>query len=307
MAPSAQFISPANGRVYRREMKNQLRLKMLIYLTLMTAGMLLLAASLSGLQFQPGIPIPGAETSPEPARPLDKPGEAVFEARPLLQLPLALLFLSSLVMLLAVLVKKGARKQVFKWAGVLVVVACLYLLLNQIEVEPSGSAGEASQESGSPPVFFYDAAPIGEPPEKLYQLAAAVLILGAAALAAWLVARRSRPLQGAGGLALEAEDALHALGAGEALGGVIIRCYLQMEKIVREERGIERAASLTPREFSAFLAAQGIHLAQIKALTALFEKARYGREPLNQQDEQAALECLAAVRGACGEGGRGGA
>jgi len=284
-------------------MKNQLRRKMLLYLSLMTAGMLLLAAGLSGLQFQPAVPIPGAESSPETARPAGPPREAASETRPLPTLPLALLVLAGFSLLLAFLVKQGARKQVLRWAGVLVLVVCLFLLLDRLPSAPSGASVEASEELGSPPVFTYETAPIGEPPETVFRLAAALLILGAAALVVWLVARRPRPQPGAGDLAQEAEAALHALDAGEELGGVIIRCYLQMEKIVREEKGLERAASLTPREFGAYLAAQGIHLAQITSLTALFEKARYGREQLNRQDERAALECLAAIRAACETGG----
>ena len=100
-------------------------------------------------------------------------------------------------------------------------------------------------------------------------------------------------------LAVEAESAIQALTGGEDLGKIIIKCYVNMEKIISQERGIDRNHSMTPREFEDNLISNGIPQVPIQQLTTLFEKARYGIQILTEQDELIALNSLSAIRKTC--------
>ncbi|HTP10892.1 MAG TPA: DUF4129 domain-containing protein, partial [Anaerolineae bacterium] len=75
----------------------------------------------------------------------------------------------------------------------------------------------------------------------------------------------------------------------------IVRCYQEMSRVVREERGLAREAAMTPREFEDYLASQGLPRAALNTLTRLFEQVRYGSLPAAAQEEALALTCLTEI------------
>jgi len=261
--------------------------------------MLLLAASLSDLHFQPGMPIPEAETSQITNDPGNESEIPVVGFRLLLQLPLVLIFTLRLIVLIIGLVKKIEFKKILKLAGGLLVVLCVFLLLNQTKFSSPTSLFKDSQGIGIPPSFNYDIAPIGNPPKKMFSFVTVILLLGASIFLIWLLYQTSHRSQKDDALAFEASTALKAIEDGHDLGNVIIRCYMQMARIVREEHRIERADSVTPREFEELLAVKGIPILPVHQLTRLFEKVRYGSKTLDFRDEQAAVECLSAIQISC--------
>jgi type II secretory pathway pseudopilin PulG len=100
-------------------------------------------------------------------------------------------------------------------------------------------------------------------------------------------------------LAQEAQEALEALQQGGDFKLTIVRCYEDMSRVVREERGLAREAAMTPREFEDYLAGQGLPRAPINTLTRLFEQVRYGSLPAAADDEAAALSCLTEIAESC--------
>jgi hypothetical protein len=93
----------------------------------------------------------------------------------------------------------------------------------------------------------------------------------------------------------EAEKAYDAILSGRDIKDVILKCYIQMGRILETGRGIERKPNMTTGEFEQLLVAEGIAFQPIHVLTQLFELVRYGHEQLSHQDEQNAKKCLLEI------------
>ncbi len=139
----------------------------------------------------------------------------------------------------------------------------------------------------------------GNPPQTFETVPPAVLWLVIGALGLGLILpviqilrQRSTPTLDADPLLQEFENAALAIQSGLALKNVILRSYFQMAKTLQEERGLERDLTMTVREFEHLVVQKGYPAVPIHRLTELFEKARYGDEPLSDQDEKTALACL---------------
>ena len=267
---------------------------------------MLIAACLPNLQFQPGLPVPGAETISSATQSGETNSTANDTIFPwLLQGALALIFILIFIVLIISLVKKNNIKQIVWLAAGLVILFTLFYLLNWTMPALPNSAAGIAPEAELPKIVNFNVAPIGEPPVKLFGLVMTALLLGAAILSIWLLYKALRRTRHEHPLAREASAALQAIADGDDLKNVIIHCYLQMIKIVQEEQGIEREESVTPREFENFLSARGIPVTPIHQITRLFEKVRYGNKAPDRQDELAAVECLSAIRVSCQTGRRG--
>jgi hypothetical protein len=102
-------------------------------------------------------------------------------------------------------------------------------------------------------------------------------------------------------LSREAEHALGALEKGEALRNVVVRCYVEMGRVIDETRGIRRLKAMTPREFEQQLAQLDLPRSPIHGLTRLFERVRYGTDEPDPVSANQARECLTAIVNACRE------
>jgi hypothetical protein len=280
----------------------QLRRNMMVYLTLATIGMVILSTSLTGLVFQPGLPIPGADSSPSTHASTGATEPQTLGVGKALQFPFAISFGVILLVILLSLGKKVDFRQIAKWVACLLVVAFVSVLLNQIKfnlpVTPAGN----SQEADLPPSVVYDIAPIGDPPQHLYSLVLIFILLAAAVLVAVIIAHAVQRVKADDAIGAEASEALRAIKEGADLRNVIYRCYLQMVKIASEKRGLTREESATPREFERYLVSKGIPDLPIHQLTGLFEKVRYGGKALDSEDEETAVACLSAIHAACESG-----
>jgi hypothetical protein len=96
-------------------------------------------------------------------------------------------------------------------------------------------------------------------------------------------------------LTLQAEWALQTLKSGGDLKNVIVRCYWQMEQVLKEEQGIEKETAMTVREFEHLLEARGMPQLPVHQLTQLFEMVRYGRRATSAADEHQAIEAFTAI------------
>ena len=148
---------------------------------------------------------------------------------------------------------------------------------------------------------FKDPAPIPDPPWWIVL----PVSLGLSALgltAFYLIWRRLRPRHRSIELvAEEARKTIDELGSGVDLKTGVIRCYHQMNRIVKKEKGLSRNKAMTVREFEHYLGQMGLSDAPIERLTRLFEKVRYGSKNLGPSEEREAVDCLTAIIQACEE------
>jgi hypothetical protein len=97
----------------------------------------------------------------------------------------------------------------------------------------------------------------------------------------------------------EAQSAIDLIQGGGDLRDVIIRSYLEMTRIVQENRNLHRSVSMTPSEFEAYLTGRGLPQDPVHNLTQLFEKVRYGAAKPGYQEESTAIASLTAIVNAC--------
>lgn len=128
-----------------------------------------------------------------------------------------------------------------------------------------------------------------------------LLTATAIAFGGYQLVRRSRKPTTPPVLAQEAQLALSEIEAGTDLENVILRAYYQLCLVTRNRRGLRRAAYQTAREYGADLQQNGMPPESLRELTRLFEKARYGSQPLDKQDELAAINALRAILRSLGE------
>ena len=99
--------------------------------------------------------------------------------------------------------------------------------------------------------------------------------------------------------AQEAQQAIESLNTGQDFKLTVINCYQEMNRIVKEQKGIERNSTMTVREFEEYLIGAGLPETAIKMLSRLFEQVRYGSAMEQSGDEELALACLTDIVDAC--------
>jgi hypothetical protein len=97
----------------------------------------------------------------------------------------------------------------------------------------------------------------------------------------------------------QAQDALQSINAGGDLRDTIIQCYRSMVQAVKNERGIHRELSVTPREFVKILTGKGLPPGPVRDLTRLFEDVRYGNVQGGMRQQIEAVSCLEEIVEAC--------
>ena len=96
-------------------------------------------------------------------------------------------------------------------------------------------------------------------------------------------------------LAREAQDALDEIQTGGSLRNAVIRCYVEMSRVISEKRNIQRGITMTSHEFEEHLVKAGLPKMPVKDLTRLFEDARYGNRDPDPTEEQRAVACLSSI------------
>jgi len=273
----------------------------LIFFGITLVGLIVLAAGISRLEFQPGerFSLPGRE---EPT------GEEALESEWVdVVLIIARIFLGMSVVLLPfyllyLLFSKQGRQDLLLLLPKLAVFLLIVLIISRLpmtgwfdEVVLNGNGSEAGNGIGEP-------APIAEfasdPPSWVINLVGVLLALVIAAIATTVVLNRKRkpveqhPYER---LADEAEEAIRDLYAGKDLRETIVRCYRDMSQVLDQERGIRRGSDMTTHEFEALLQSKGLPGESIHELTRLFEEVRYSKNTLSTADERRAISSLSAI------------
>jgi hypothetical protein len=268
---------------------------LVFYLCTAVGALTVLATSLPQLSFQPGrVFILNGNTTPDASS--SAPAANMVDLSPW-RLVIAALVLASLAyFVLSLIFSAKLRWQLLqRFVQVLLVVLLAYLIVSWLFGTPEPLPPQQSNARPPPPPVV-----VGEPlppfvPRPTPWLVALVSLALAALLIAgvWYFWRHSRPV--ANPLTTLAQEAIENIKSGGDVHSVVLRCYLEMSEVLGQQRGIERARAMTPREFAQHLAASGVRDKHIQQLTRLFEGARYGAQPPSAQDERAAVECLTAI------------
>jgi hypothetical protein len=216
---------------------------------------------------------------------------------------ITLFWILLLIWIITFILRPEARKHLIRrMITYLLMFLLIYVLMNNLPsltslgeqlVSPEAAQSELppSEDFLEPPSF------IANPPQWLVLTISAGLI----ALLLWLAwffwqrlphLTKNSPLEQ---LVLEAHYALQELRSGNDLKDTIKRCYRDMSRILSEHHGIQRANSMTPREFEQYLNQSGLRDEHIQQLTHLFESVRYGAKIPGPQEEDEAITCLTAI------------
>jgi type II secretory pathway pseudopilin PulG len=276
----------------------------LFWLAIAGLLILILAMSLPGLELSPGQSFSLGPTQP------DAPGsgEGLGGGEVLLRMfqgviGLALILLP-VYLLYSLLTREGRNRLVADVVALgLIILFGEFLRHLPREAAATRSAADNPQSMiqlpGSEATVAFSAAP---PPGLTLAvlLIISVLLVAAAGGLIWFFRRRRTSRQSAWKeLAQEAQAALDTLQQGGDFKLTIMRCYQEMSRVVREERGLARETAMTPREFEDYLAGQGLARTPINTLTRLFEQVRYGGLPAESDDEAVALSCLTEIAEGC--------
>lgn len=270
-------------------------------------ALVILAMGLSDLSFRAGKPLPSLDLFQSAPTPAASEQTATGFAR-LLQVFLSVVFWILLPLsIVLVIVSADARRRLLRnLVAVASVMLLLYLILrvlDRLDMEspdrsnaqgPPGS-GAGATRSVEPPDF------VSHPPDWIVLVVSAAIfaVIGLLAWRFWQGRAADRSADGSleDQLAHEAESALDAIRSGQDLSNVVLRCYRDMEQAVQRAHGLNRRASMTPREFERRLVSSGLDAEAVGRLTRLFERVRYGSHAIDADDEADAESCLAAIAG----------
>lgn len=201
------------------------------------------------------------------------------------------------------------RKRVLRAALRLAILAALLILAlrNQaeeivVEGEPAPSAMQPSEEPGEiVPLTDEEFDPETVPSWVVWTASLVTgLLLAATIIVIVNQIRKARPQETSmEKIARKAREALRDLQGGGDYRDTILRCYAEMSRVVREERGVSRNKDVTAREFTDYLIQEQLPDEPVRQLTRLFEKARYSAATPTANDEMTAITSLEAIIAAC--------
>jgi len=288
-------------------MRKPQKLLVVFSLGIAIVAMLLLSTGISGLGFLPGRPF-SLEANPlfemEQTPPLPGQDVFLFILRVVYFLVLALLPVLIIWLIISPEARKALLKQLLRLLPIFII---LYLAINRLRgilgtaVEPTvqGPASPTEGLAGSSPTDTFAASP-SQWLVFVATLGVALLLTVLVVGIAWSVWRRRRLRHPLERLAQEAQNALDALWAGGDLRNIVIRCYLEMNRVVSQQRGIRRDEDMTPREFESYLQEKGLPGEPVRQLTRLFEEVRYGTLVPGENEKRQAVASLTAIVEVCG-------
>lgn len=281
-------------------MDKRKKLWILIATGVALVAMLLLAASLSDIELQPGESFPLGLFTPETGYAGALPPGS---ARLLVQILRIFMLIALVLGIVNLIISPEARKRALRTFIVMLVLLWVlsYFIQNNQDLFSEGlqimeglSPVEAPLPGEAPPEFIP-----GESNNLITALSfglaliLTLIIIGTA----WVLWRRAHPPQEGALVELvrEAQDALDDIQAGGDLKNAVIRCYVEMSRMLSEQRGIERGVTMTTREFENRLVREGLPDTAVQQLTRLFEDVRYGTQVPGLAEEQRAVACLSAI------------
>ncbi len=282
------------------------RLLALVFSGIAIIVTVILAAGLSGIRLQPGRPFPLAAFIQPGGGAAELPFLGQVFIVLLRMLLLAVWILLPLAIIYLIISPSARRRALREFLALLPLFVLLYLLLRASYNTVRREEQQLMQMPDTAPQvspLLSEPALLTSPPEWFVfaaSLAVALLIIAPLVGIAWFLWQRRRRRQaGLERLAEEAQAALAAIQSGADLRNAIVRCYVEMARIVREQRGIRRESARTATEFAEDLERAGLPGEDVQRLTKLFESVRYGAKLTGEAEEREAIAALASIAQAC--------
>ncbi len=277
------------------------RFWIILFFALSVGLLIVLASSLTGIEFLPGQPFfLSAEEQTTPLKDLN------FKTWNLVGLwntfGVILLWVIFPLSIIYFIVSPEVRKAIIRRALKLGLTAyAFFLLLRQCEgfnpadmINSTMAGGVLEAENAISANFSPEVVP-------WFEWISYILFFAALIFGVWFVIRwwgkRLTPLDE---ITAEASKVLEELHAGADLKDTVLRYYAEMSRVLLQRKGIRRAHAMTPREFEIELEQYGLPRVEVQQLTRLFELARYGDAALGNQEHRQALACLEAIIEASG-------
>ena len=272
------------------------------------AALMVLASGLRSMDFQEGQPFGAGAANSMRSAAIEaiRSAQAIpFQTQLLVWIMLIIMFA-----LIGLLLSPELRKRLFK--AVIQAALTFWLLsiiftrypniLAQIGINLSALNGEQGEITSGAPV------PEFTPPQSAswmayllsFTLVALVLFITWKIYSFWRELKTSSSGIEAK-IAKIARASIADLSAGRESTDVILNCYYRMSDAVSQRKSIDRNASMTPSEFASHLEAAGLPSDAVRALTRLFESARYGGRRSDPKMVNEAVACLASILQHCGE------
>jgi len=265
----------------------------LIYAAAAILGVVALASAVSAIELRGGLRLPLASLT----GPLDPSlGQRTDPPSAILHWIVLIARFAFFVLLppsfLYLIVSPGARRRVLFQVISLLLVS--YLVLS---ISPSLRA----QTSAAPPpeaARAEGAEPANTPvdviaPRWLIVGISSMVTLALLAAGYWLVRRVRNAADPRIG---ELRQALKRLEHGSSdPESEIFHAYRTLCEVSEARKGIRKKPVMTPREYQATLENAALPSNPLASLTSIFERARYGKEILDQEDEQAASAALRSI------------
>jgi hypothetical protein len=267
--------------------------KTLIVLGLVTFIVMMIAASLPQLEFQPGMPLPRLQHG-QVIAPTNEDEIVSISVNRFAVVLIAIMLVVATLYLTYKFITGADWKFIGGLLGYMLVICVIFSVLISLTLLSSNSANyNSSLDVPIPAPEPVVTSPLGPVPTPLLWLVGIGLFGISVLVAVWIFASRQAKQMDLVGL--EAEKAWQALKSGSDLKDVIIRCYLQMSLALNKAQRIERKDFMTTGEFENLLKAVGVPHEPIHQLTRLFDAVRYGNWQPNPADEQKAIQCLESI------------
>ncbi len=280
--------------------------RVFVFLAVAMALVFALAVSVTGMPLLPGEPF----SLPARAMRLGSSGGVLGGGETFLLILRIMLALSLIALpiyiITSILTKEGRRRLLGNIAAALI----LAFMINMVQragvqlPELAQPRTGLNEESGPEKQAAPEPAPPALPNDwVVYAVTAGIsLLIVAVALGLFLAARqRSMQPDTMQELGDDAQKAIDALRAGDALDETIQRCYHDMCEVLARERGVARNAAMTPHEFEQMLNDKGLPRGAVHTLTSLFEQIRYGGASASAHEQNMAIESLSAIVAACAQ------
>lgn len=270
-------------------------------------ALFVLALGVDSLRFGQGYRIGGERAEPEAPETFDLD---VAEAVAGYHIIVRVLVLLAAALIVVSLFVRSLRRQLLR-SAILIGVALLALSFfrptlpereEETEQEAGGSPG-APGAPGGPVVDPHDVISNEVSPLVTYLVSVVVVALVPLVIITMLrIRRRRRHVDDVRGLlADQAEQTLESLGSSRphTYPDAITECYAQMQRIVRESRGVSRRAAMTAREFISIVVSAGVPGDAVLTLTELYEEVKYGDQLGDSNRVERAKNALRTIAASC--------
>jgi hypothetical protein len=277
------------------KMTGSAKQKALVLLGLVMLITMLIAASLSQFELQPGMPLPRLEHNQVVIMPIETEPLVAISIGEFVQMLFILILAGSMLYVTYMLLKGANWKDLTTLIRPIVVISLVVIGFIFLILLLPQSSDPIPMDLPMPTARPLVTSPLGPAPSLLLWLVGIGLLVASILIGSWIFNSVPRQATTIDVVGLEAEKAWQALQTGLDLKDVIIKCYRQMSLALEKGQGLEREAFMTTREFENLLEAAGVPHDPIHQLTQLFEAVRYGNWQPNPLDEQKAIHCLEAI------------